>query len=484
MNKKTKKTILISTSIFALCASLFAAFGSNFDLNKIMNARASDRYVYNGCAEFDCRDTVITGSSHNYTYTTDSTTYLGYPIRCSGVFDSSQTYAVAYYSTANRNCELAFYDTTLGGEFVFQKLKKAYFDLSYADRTLVLKFTTTESSEPISVNFYMGNNSGYYDFEAHGYEVETLRIGYPSDSGYTKVNKISGIQLYYDCGGPTVKTLDSLTITSAPSKTSYDTGDVFDKTGMSLRANYSDGSTKDVTSLCVFPTNALKSSDTSVAISYTYRGVTKTAYQSITVTDVPVTGVTLNESSATINTGEELVLTPTISPSNATNKNVTWSSSDTSVATVSNGTVTGVGEGTATITVTTEDGNFEASCVVTVQAGVVYDLYYLADGSAYYTVALYTDGSGYYRCDYPSFTDYNSQQHFTYSVSNTKITFTINFIQDEDYWNTGGYYALFTNSAFASYNTTNTGTLSGSNLTIYRCNTSARTSTAKTLVKQ
>ncbi len=81
---------------------------------------------------------------------------------------------------------------------------------------------------------------------------------------------------------------------------------------------------------------------------------------------VPVTGIALNRETASIGTGETLTLTPIFSPETATNKNVTWSSSDKTVATVENGIVTPLKKGTTTITVTTEGGGFSASCLVTV----------------------------------------------------------------------------------------------------------------------
>ena len=79
-----------------------------------------------------------------------------------------------------------------------------------------------------------------------------------------------------------------------------------------------------------------------------------------------VTGVSLDKTSLNLNPGKEGTLTATITPSNATNQNVTWKSSDTKVATVDNGLVTAVAEGTATITVTTADGGKTATCEVTV----------------------------------------------------------------------------------------------------------------------
>ena len=84
------------------------------------------------------------------------------------------------------------------------------------------------------------------------------------------------------------------------------------------------------------------------------------------VAPVPATGVTLNKTSASVKQGKRITLTATVAPANATNKNVTWSSSDTSVAPVNNGVVTGVATGDATITVTTKDGSHKASCTVTV----------------------------------------------------------------------------------------------------------------------
>ena len=84
------------------------------------------------------------------------------------------------------------------------------------------------------------------------------------------------------------------------------------------------------------------------------------------ITTVAVTGVTLNKTEASITKTGSLTLTATVLPTNATNKNITWKSSDESVATVSDGALTIVGLGTTIITVTTEDGEKTATCTVTI----------------------------------------------------------------------------------------------------------------------
>ena len=92
--------------------------------------------------------------------------------------------------------------------------------------------------------------------------------------------------------------------------------------------------------------------------------VNQTVYDSSV--GVIVTGVSLSKTSAMLEAGETLKLTATVTPANATNKGVTWSSSNTAVATVAGGVVTAKSAGMTTITVTTVDGKKTATCKVTV----------------------------------------------------------------------------------------------------------------------
>lgn len=89
----------------------------------------------------------------------------------------------------------------------------------------------------------------------------------------------------------------------------------------------------------------------------------------------PVTGVSLDQTNASVNSGDTLQLVATLTPADADIQDLTWSSSSPEVAAVDEtGLVTAVSDGTAVITVTTADGYYRAACTVTVSADLpVYD---------------------------------------------------------------------------------------------------------------
>lgn len=100
---------------------------------------------------------------------------------------------------------------------------------------------------------------------------------------------------------------------------------------------------------------------------------------------VAVTGISVSPSATSLNLNQTQQLTATISPANATNKSITWSTSNNAVATVSSsGLITGIGEGSATITATSADGGFTANCAVTVTNVVISE----------FTLAASVSGSG------------------------------------------------------------------------------------------
>ncbi|MCC8051025.1 MAG: Ig-like domain-containing protein [Clostridiales bacterium] len=110
-----------------------------------------------------------------------------------------------------------------------------------------------------------------------------------------------------------------------------------------------------------------KVGSTTVTITNTYNSETCTV--NVTVNETAVTSLVLSSSTLTLEDGDSSTLSATISPSNATNQTVTWTSSDPSIATVNaSGRVTAISCGTATITA--QVGNKTATCEVTVYVPV------------------------------------------------------------------------------------------------------------------
>lgn len=126
-------------------------------------------------------------------------------------------------------------------------------------------------------------------------------------------------------------------------------------------------------------------------VKFTLAAQSRTVSWKITYIDasapvVPVEGISLNHDSVSVKATKTVMLTATVTPADATNSLVDWSSDDEAVATVVGGVVTGVAEGTATITATTRDGGFTADCEVTVlpepvveHAGTLADPYSVSD---------------------------------------------------------------------------------------------------------
>ncbi len=126
-------------------------------------------------------------------------------------------------------------------------------------------------------------------------------------------------------------------------------------------------SSSDSSIVKVKPTGEIKGiSAGSATISATSTEGNFTTTCEVTVVTIMTAGITLDVTEKELKVNETFTLTATVSPDDATNKNVTWTTTDATIATVENGLVTALKAGTATITATTEDGNHTANCSVTV----------------------------------------------------------------------------------------------------------------------
>jgi uncharacterized protein YjdB len=111
---------------------------------------------------------------------------------------------------------------------------------------------------------------------------------------------------------------------------------------------------------------ASKAGTATITVKTDDGGKTATCEVTVAAKVYPVESVSLDKTSYEITEGDEFSLTATVMPDNATNKNISWSSSNTSIAVVNDGNVTALKPGNATITVKSEDGGKTATCEVSV----------------------------------------------------------------------------------------------------------------------
>ncbi len=116
---------------------------------------------------------------------------------------------------------------------------------------------------------------------------------------------------------------------------------------------------------------ALVSGSATISVATTDGLVKATCAVTVTDKKISVQSVSLDQTALDMIVGDEVTLNATVTPDNATDKGISWSSDNTDVATVADGKVSAVSVGSATITVTTSDGGKTATCAVTVTAKTV-----------------------------------------------------------------------------------------------------------------
>lgn len=196
------------------------------------------------------------------------------------------------------------------------------------------------------------------------------------------------------------------------------------------------------------------------------------ATNDVTLTPVFVisaTGITLDKTTLSLLPNLSESITATVQPTNAADKSVTWSSSDTNIATVdAAGVVTGKNVGTATITVTTTDGGYSASCTVTVTAA------YTVTPSTLTFTGSTSDLT--FKVNEPAMTELQSVtvDGVTLATSNYTVTSGSTVITLKNSWLTAqpnGTYAIITNFANGK---------AGVTLTVDQSSTSSGSSSAST----
>lgn len=164
-----------------------------------------------------------------------------------------------------------------------------------------------------------------------------------------------------------LRNLIGIEITEMSIKTEYKSGEYFDPAGMKVLLKLAGGATIETDAYTISILRPLKVSDTVITVSY--GGYTAEVPITVTANTVPVSGIELNKSEITLEKGRTEKLTVVVTPFDATNREVIFITSNPNVATVDeNGKIRAEGPGSAVITVMTKDGEFTATCTVTVTA--------------------------------------------------------------------------------------------------------------------
>lgn len=225
------------------------------------------------------------------------------------------------------------------------------------------------------------------DTNIHNYFLANpTELGYHVISQYSM--KVSGSKLYITVGGKTYSFTKNTTQKGAKVSLSLSSNNLTINKGSSSNINvnvsssflnHNISSTSSNFSIASCNGNSIATNGNILFTCYAYKPGTavitfkdnvggNSTSLNINVNNVviPVTGITLNETNINLVRGNSITIVATVLPTNADDKSVSWSTSNSSVATVSNGKVIAVGAGSATITATTIDGNKSVTCTVNV----------------------------------------------------------------------------------------------------------------------
>lgn len=183
---------------------------------------------------------------------------------------------------------------------------KNNWNLTYNSETGVFNIIKAEgekTAEIMTIEYTVGNEEGTGKITINDVQFTTTDYNEVDVSSASKQISIKNEE--QEGENPTTATLTGIKITKVPTKTEYKVGEKFDKTGMVVTAEYSDGTTKEVTDYTYSPEGKLSELNTKITVTYKEGDVTKTAEQAIKVTsgttngtdqektegDLPYTGV-------------------------------------------------------------------------------------------------------------------------------------------------------------------------------------------------
>jgi Zn-dependent metalloprotease/uncharacterized protein YjdB/fibronectin type 3 domain-containing protein len=264
----------------------------------------------------------------------------------------SINFGTTYQSYISRNTDVDYYKLNVNNagsiNIALSNLPYDYDLIVYDSYGYTIGSSSRGGTQSESINFSASAGSGYY---IEVYTYSSYNFSTTQKYSLIATRAVTGVSLSRTTAdlepGDTVTLAAAVTPTDASNK------------NITWSSDDTSVATVDTKGKVI----AVRDGTATITVTTADGGYTAECY--VTVQSVPVSGISLDRTTAELSVGQSINLTATVSPEDATNKNVTWISSDTSVATVNNaGKLTAVGEGEAAITVTTADGGYAAECSV------------------------------------------------------------------------------------------------------------------------
>ena len=279
--------------------------------------------------------------------------------------------------------DLSVYETTVEPYKLVYKgnyLTKAYDEYSsiisnasYDDEYLTFDLEYEgQNVNFVSIIVYGDNNEILYKYEGDPINQVTVNVlGYENVTCKISVNgQVTTFEHLFDSSD--VVHVESVSLDK--SSIDLEVGEKYTLNATVLPENAADkyvnwsSSDESVATINNGEVTALSAGQATITVTTRDGEYTATCVVNVTEKDIPVTGVSLNNKSLELNVGGSQTLVATVLPTNATNKGVSWESTNNNIATVVDGVVTAISEGEAIITVTTVDGGYKDYCTIKVTA--------------------------------------------------------------------------------------------------------------------
>lgn len=263
MLSKTKRLILAGVSMTMGLSLAAGVYFTSQNIGDAFRGVATGAHVVDGSINFLPQNKVVDGN----TITIRGATQTGYPIICV-IENSSGSVANDALGNFVNGTTVNFYQEDGSTQFAFQNINTFYINKKSGDNTQLnfrLNYTTKGTAKSSNYTSFSNDlTSKTLTFTGSSYLGTTdLIMTCTSSSGY--LSEVTELGFTYTCDN---RVIESIAVTTAPTKTSYYIGESFNSAGIVVTGYYDNGDTVDVTSECTYSPTKMTAETTYVVVNY------------------------------------------------------------------------------------------------------------------------------------------------------------------------------------------------------------------------